>query len=748
MVAWTQGVRKDPKPCREQDLGKFELTQRDGWARCGVLHTHHGALETPALLPVVNPNIQTITPREMWDTYGIQALITNSYVISKHEHLKSHALEHGVHDLLNFPGVVMTDSGTFQSYVYGDIDVGAEEIVTFQKNIGVDIATMLDEFSRPDMSQAQVKQCIDTTISRAQESIDAAGTTMLNGPIQGGIFKNLRTMSAVKMAEYPFAIHPLGGIVPIMEQHNYKQLVQIMMATIPHIPKQRPVHMFGCGHPMLFPMLIALGADLFDSAAYALFARDGRILTPWGTEKLEKLVHWPIITLEVHDKTPEQVRKLSDDERTKCLARYNLEITLQEISRCKQAVHDGTIWELAERRSHQHPALREAFLWLTSTPQSQHEAQSVELIRSDEEAGSSRSEDADGGSWEDAWDHLILRQQSMKTGGVIWGGKDTFHRPYLLKARRRLHARWTPRPTLEKKVVIFHGVEGLYRTSLGPWASALADTDSCELCILTPLGLVPYAFEDVHPFAHTDAPSWMLSNPIDEAYITRELSRLSFSNPEVLYLDPNDISSCFELTKAFEMAGHTLAFADYQNSDGKVSEEIYRRQIADKVCYELNFSRTDIDQLLNDCTFVHNRQGRMKNVLNKNGVHILSTRLNDGGISLTDHGATECYKYGQTSTPQGFFLAEPFTGIESGIAKISVVDDAVPFIEKGRNVFHGFVTAADSWITPGDKVLIVKQDGTLIGHGLSQCSSEEFGMFRKGIAIRVRSSFQDSNTTG
>ena len=105
MVAWMQEGRKDPKPCREQDLGKFELTQRDGWARCGVLHTHHGPLETPALLPVVNPNIQTITPREMWDKYGIQALITNSYVISKHEHLKSHALEHGVHDFLISPGL-------------------------------------------------------------------------------------------------------------------------------------------------------------------------------------------------------------------------------------------------------------------------------------------------------------------------------------------------------------------------------------------------------------------------------------------------------------------------------------------------------------------------------------------------------------------------------------------------------------------------------------------------------------------
>lgn len=745
MVAWNQGSRANPKPCREQDQGKFEMTQRDGWARCGVLHTAHGALETPALLPVVNPNIQTVTPREMWDKYGIQALITNSYVISKHEHLKQQALEHGVHKLLDFPGVVMTDSGTFQSYVYGDIDVGPEEIVAFQRDIGVDIATMLDEFSRPDMTEGQVKQCIDTTVERSQSSIDVAGSTMLNGPIQGGIFRDLRISSAMQMAKFPFSIHPLGGIVPIMEQQNYKQLVQIMLATIPYLPKNRPIHMFGCGHPMLFPMLIALGADLFDSAAYALFARDGRILTPWGTEKIDQMVHWPMITLEVHDKSPEEVRSMEEHERTKCLARYNLEITLQEISRCKQAVHDGTIWELAERRSHQHPALREAFLWLASNPRVSIPTDVIHMIRTDEQAGQFSK---DAGAWEDAWDNLVLRQDSMKTGGVLWGGLDTFARPYLLKARRRLHTRWSPREQLMHRVVVFHGVGGLYREALRAYASAIADTQSCEMCILTPLGLVPYGFEDVHPFAHIDGPKWMISNPPDEDYIQRELSRLSFSNPEVIYLNPYNVASCFQATKMFEQAGHVIAIEDYQNTEGKVSDEIYRRQIEDKVLYELNFSRSDGEQLLAHCAFVCNRHGRMKNVLNHEGKHILSTRLQDGGLSLTDEGAVACYGLAQSPPPDGFSIAEPFTGIEKGLPRVVLVDEAVPFVEKGRNVFHGFVVSVDPWITPGDKVLVISSDGRLVGHGVSQCSSEEFGMFSKGVAVRIRSSFRDTNTMG
>ena len=285
MGAWQEGRRDDPAPCREQDRGLFEITGRDGRARLGRLHTSHGVLETPALLPVINPNIRTIEPREMWDRYGIGALITNSYIIWKHEGLKQKATEDGVHALLDFPGMIMTDSGTFQSYIYGDVEVGVEEIVEFQRSIGVDVATMLDVFSRPDMTFTQVEHCVNETLERAAVSVAAAQHTMLNGPIQGGLFKELRTKSAKGMAQHKFAIHPIGGIVPVMEQHRYKDYAKIMLATLPYLPAERPVHMFGCGHPMLFPMSIALGADLFDSAAYALFARDGRLLTPWGPRK-------------------------------------------------------------------------------------------------------------------------------------------------------------------------------------------------------------------------------------------------------------------------------------------------------------------------------------------------------------------------------------------------------------------------------------------------------------------------------
>ena len=483
-MKWHDGTRENPKPCREKDEGKFEITIRDGQARLGKLHTKHGIVETPCLLPVINPNIRTIEPREMWDKYGIQALITNSYVFWKHDKLKDVAIENGVHSLLDYPGMIMTDSGTFQSYVYGDVEVGVEEIVQFQKDIGVDVATMLDVFTRPDMKFSEVEKAVVETIDRGKISVETSGEMMLNGPIQGGLYPELRAKSAKGMSDLGFSVHPIGGIVPIMEQQRYKDLAKIMFACKSNLSPNRPVHMFGCGHPMLFPMLIAMGADLFDSAAYVLFARDGRILTPWGTEKIAELEEWPILMPSITHYSPADVRKMNKEERTILLSKYNLEITLQEISRCRQAIRDGTIWRLAERRSHEHPALREAFLWLTTNPSKMKmEPLILDEISASKEIGEEK------GRWEENWDWLVNSQLTPRGGGESWGGMDTFNRPHIEMARRKVLSRWKSRKSGD--VILFHGTSAPWRDKIGDLVERICSLDY-ELFIQTPIGIIPW----------------------------------------------------------------------------------------------------------------------------------------------------------------------------------------------------------------------------------------------------------------
>ncbi len=742
MSAWSDERRDDPLPCREQDHGRFEVTQRDGRARLGKLYTHHGVLETPALLPVVNPNIRTIEPREMWDTYGIQALITNSYIMWKHDDLRKVAQDEGVHKLLDFPGVIMTDSGTFQSYVYGDVDVGVEEIVAFQRSIGVDIATMLDVFSRPDMNTTEVEHAVRETEARAAQSLEAAADTMLNGPIQGGIFRELRHISAQLMGKHPFSVHPIGGIVPVMEQQRYKDYAKIMMGTLPLLPPNRPIHMFGCGHPMLFPMSIALGADLFDSAAYALFARDGRLLTPWGTERIDELVDWPLLMPCVARQTPAQVRSMKSKEKEQLLARYNLEVTLAELARCKQAVRDGRIWQLVEQRSHQHPALREAFLWLTTAPSLDR------TIRPDKfytDRDAARDVNQDQGMWEDAWDWVVWSQQTPRAGGVQWGGDDTFSRPHIAKARRLLHMRWG-RSDATRQAIIFHGIRGPFRERINEvleWLDCHHPT--LQPLILTPLGLIPASLEDLNPFAHLDAPAWVLRHEPEAAWIHRELERLGLSDIAFATVDVAGDGMKQRLAAALDSLN--LSNEVHQTLDAEQRERarnnVRMAQGIAKQMVLLNASPDTALDIMKGASFIVNREGRVKNINDEQQVHLFSPRLRDGGFSLATGGARAMLSRRTEPLPTGLPRTEWWGHVGKGPAIVVVDDDAEPFVRKGRNVFHGFVLACDSWLAPGEQCLITNKDGQLLGHGVAQCTSTEIGTMAKGIAVKTRGGVED-----
>ena len=68
--------------------------------------------------------------------------------------------------MLDFPGVIMTDSGTFQSHMYGEVELKNEDIVNFQRDIGSDIGTVLDIFTEPDWSKERTAQAVDVTLDR------------------------------------------------------------------------------------------------------------------------------------------------------------------------------------------------------------------------------------------------------------------------------------------------------------------------------------------------------------------------------------------------------------------------------------------------------------------------------------------------------------------------------------------------------------------------------------------------------
>lgn len=202
----------------------MHLLYRENLARIAKFHTKHGDIETPTVLPVINPNLNFLSESEL-RSLGAQAVITNSYIIRRTDSLRENALKYGVHKLIGFNGPIMTDSGTFQSYVYGDIEYTNKEIVDFQKKIGSDIITILDIFTRPEDKYEESKHAVEETYRRLQE-IDI-GDDIIAGPIQGSVYPDLRSLSAQLMSRAPYL--PIGGVVPLLESYRYDDLVKIII---------------------------------------------------------------------------------------------------------------------------------------------------------------------------------------------------------------------------------------------------------------------------------------------------------------------------------------------------------------------------------------------------------------------------------------------------------------------------------------------------------------------------------------
>ena len=167
---------------------KFEIKDRDAAGRICRFITKHGTVTTPNLMPVINPNKMLITPKEMKKLFGTEMVITNSYIIYKDDKHREKALNDGVHKLIDFDGPIMTDSGTFQSYVYGDVNVDPIEIVQFQRDIGSDVGTILDVFGTPDQTKTKAEQGMKETLRRAKQSVKVKGEMALACTVQGSIY--------------------------------------------------------------------------------------------------------------------------------------------------------------------------------------------------------------------------------------------------------------------------------------------------------------------------------------------------------------------------------------------------------------------------------------------------------------------------------------------------------------------------------------------------------------------------------
>ncbi len=338
----------------------FEVTGRDGLARTARFKTLHGVIETPTILPVINPNISTLKIGEM-TALGAQAFITNSYIIRRNEKLREKAEKHGVHSLIEFNGPIMTDSGTFQSHVYSDVEYTNLEIVEFQRKIGSDITTILDIFSEPDFSYDRAKNAVLETHSRMMQLPENIEDTIIAGPIQGSLYNDLRKMSAELMSSSQAGYLPIGGVVPLLENYRYDALVDIIINSKLNAGFSKPIHLFGGGHPMFMSMAVLLGVDLFDSASYVKYARDGRMLFSDGSKELSRISTLPRWSPIYGKVTVQELKEMPADERSRMLSLHNLGAIFNELHEIRERIFQQNLWQYVEMKARSHPYLFKAY---------------------------------------------------------------------------------------------------------------------------------------------------------------------------------------------------------------------------------------------------------------------------------------------------------------------------------------------------------------------------------------------------
>ena len=554
----------------------FEIIRRDGLARIGKFTTKSGrTMETPALLPVVNPKIRTVEPRELYDRFGFRALITNSYIIRNTPKLKEEAQEKGLHELLDFPGVIMTDSGTFQSHMYGEVEVTNEEIVEFQKSIGTDIGTVLDIFTEPDWSHEKTKRSLETTLERTEQACGMKGDMMINGVVQGSVYTDLREYSASAMAPMDVDVHPIGGVVPLMEQYRYAELVDVVMASKKGLNPSRPVHLFGCGHPMLLALATLMGCDLFDSASYALYARDDRLMDVTGTHRLQDMQSLDCNCPACRGITIEELRRMDKSKRSKLIAEHNLYQITEELATVRRYLREGRLWELAEIRCRSHPALLDG------------------LRRLREYQG-----------------QMELYDPISREGAVFYTGPESRNRPVYKRYLDRIDTRYVP-PT--RRAALFEDTQG--KPYSRPYAEQFAKARRAGYTpiVVSPWGPVPAELDEMYPLAQSLFPS------IPDAETETESERLTFLFLQKVGFEtvvegdkvPDDGTEEFDADKI-----RAKAVARYQFGI-EAADALFREPV------ELVTSR---------------KTGKIRNVIS-DGEHVLSMRAGDGMYTLRMEGA-------------------------------------------------------------------------------------------------------------
>jgi queuine tRNA-ribosyltransferase len=289
----------------------FELLAADGLARTGLLTTPHGAVRTPAFMPVGTAGaMKGMHWREVRDA-GADIVLGNTYHLMLRPGAERVAALGGLQDFTGWKGPILTDSGgfqvmslaqlrklseravTFRSHIDGmSVDLSPERSIEVQRLLGSDIAMQLDECVRLPAERSDIERAMQLSLRWGERSKRAFETAphgyMLFGIAQGGDVPELRRASARGLVEIGFHGYAIGGLAVGEPQ-------AVMLAMIeevaPILPQDRPRYLMGVGTPEDILEAVARGIDMFDCVMPTRNGRHGMAFTRFGQINLRNARH-------------------------------------------------------------------------------------------------------------------------------------------------------------------------------------------------------------------------------------------------------------------------------------------------------------------------------------------------------------------------------------------------------------------------------------------------------------------------
>ena len=283
---------------------EFEIVATDGEARAGILHTPHGAIETPVFAPVgTAATVKALPPKDL-EALDIGLILANTYHLWLRPGDELIRDLGGLHEFMGWRGPILTDSGGFQVFSLAQRRTIDADGVTFrshldgsqrrldparsmqiQQNLGADIIMAFDQCA-PPKDRDELEAALQRThnwLLRCREAHPDDSRQALFGIVQGGVFPDLRERSARFVTELDLKGYAIGGLAV---GESKAEMYETLDVTLPCLPADKPRYLMGVGEPDDLAQAIRRGVDIFDCVIPTRLARHGAAFTHGGRVNL------------------------------------------------------------------------------------------------------------------------------------------------------------------------------------------------------------------------------------------------------------------------------------------------------------------------------------------------------------------------------------------------------------------------------------------------------------------------------